>query len=76
METLVLDKVVESVLERINTEETLIMVTADHDHSFTITGYPSRDEPISGELFITKNISVLHIIQNFLQRYRNGQSRL
>ena len=34
-------------------DETLIVVTGDHSHSFTITGYPKRGNPIEGSFLIS-----------------------
>lgn len=33
--------------------ETMILVTADHSHSFTLSGYPQRGNDILGLLSIT-----------------------
>ena len=47
-EVLELDKAVTTALEMVNTDETLIIVTADHSHSLTISGYPRREYDILG----------------------------
>ncbi len=43
-----MDKAVKAVLAKVNLDETLVIVTADHDHTLTITGYPDRDSNILG----------------------------
>lgn len=39
---------VETAMEVTDMEETLIVVTADHGHTMTISGYPERGNPILG----------------------------
>jgi alkaline phosphatase len=51
METIRLSDAVKAVQESLSKEEkaeTLIIVTADHSHTFTIAGYPTRGNPILG----------------------------
>ncbi|WP_300377305.1 alkaline phosphatase [Henriciella sp.] len=45
-----LDQAVATALEMTSTEDTLIMVTADHSHTMTIAGYPARGNPILGKV--------------------------
>ena len=47
-EMLRLDEAVTAALEKTDLEETLIIVTADHSHSLTINGYPTRETDIFG----------------------------
>jgi alkaline phosphatase len=39
---------IKAAVEKVDLNETLILVTADHSHSFTIAGYPGRGNPILG----------------------------
>jgi len=49
-EAVELSKAVQIALDNTNPEETLIIVTADHSHVFTIAGYPTRGNPILGKV--------------------------
>ena len=49
-DTIELAKAVKIAYEMVNLEETLIIVTADHSHVFTIAGYPKRGNPILGKV--------------------------
>ncbi|KAK3561311.1 hypothetical protein QTP86_030608, partial [Hemibagrus guttatus] len=48
-ETVALDNAVARALELTNEEETLTVVTADHSHSLSFNGYPSRGNSILGK---------------------------
>ena len=52
-ETLEFNRAIEAALARVDLAETLILVTADHAHTLTIGGYPTRGNPILG--FVTTN---------------------
>ncbi|XP_038075937.1 alkaline phosphatase-like [Patiria miniata] len=47
-ETVAMDKAVAKAMEMTNEEDTLVIVTADHSHVFTMGGNPSRGNPILG----------------------------
>ena len=47
-DTVELASAVQTAYEATNPNETLILVTADHGHVFTIAGYPERGNPILG----------------------------
>lgn len=49
-ETVMLDKAVAAALSKTHQDETLIIVTADHSHTFVISGYPARGNPILGKV--------------------------
>lgn len=50
LETQALSEAIEVALSKVDLNETLILVTADHSHSFVITGYPTRGNPILGHV--------------------------
>ncbi len=49
-DTIELSRAVDVALEKTSTDETLIIVTADHSHVFTMAGYPKRGNPILGKV--------------------------
>ena len=48
VDTVELSRAVEAALRATKREDTLVIVTADHGHSFTLSGYPKRGNPILG----------------------------
>ena len=49
-DTIEMAKAVQAAVDATNPEDTLILVTADHSHVFTIAGYPKRGNPILGKV--------------------------
>ena len=49
-DTVEMAKAVETAVNSVDMDETLIIVTADHSHVFTIAGYPKRGNPILGKV--------------------------
>lgn len=49
-DTIEFAKAVKVAVENTNPKDTLILVTADHSHVFTIAGYPKRGNPILGKV--------------------------
>ncbi|PHS59219.1 MAG: alkaline phosphatase [Sulfurimonas sp.] len=52
-ETIELSKAVDMADKLTNDKNTLIIVTADHSHVFTMAGYPKRGNPILGKVIST-----------------------
>ena len=49
-DTIELSRAVKAAMDVTDPAETLIIVTADHSHVFTIAGYPKRGNPILGKV--------------------------
>lgn len=51
-ETVALSDAVKQTLSKINLDETLIIVTADHSHTMTLSGYAKRGTPILDKVIL------------------------
>jgi alkaline phosphatase len=60
-DTVAFDQAVKAAMEKVNLDETLIVVTADHSHSLTINGYPKRGNPITGIVVGVDDQSILGV---------------
>ncbi|GJL71610.1 MAG: alkaline phosphatase [Nitrosomonas sp.] len=49
-DTIAFAEAVSIAMDKTNVRDTLIIVTADHSHVFTIAGYPTRGNPILGKV--------------------------
>ena len=49
-DTIAFADAIRTAIESTNPRDTLIIVTADHSHVFTIAGYPTRGNPILGKV--------------------------
>lgn len=49
-DTIALSNAVKAALAKVNLKDTLIVVSADHSHTMTIAGYPTRGNPILGKV--------------------------
>ncbi|WKJ91700.1 alkaline phosphatase [Methylomonas montana] len=56
-DTIAFSNAVKKAKELTNDKNTLILVTADHSHVFTIAGYPSRGNPILGKTAVDGVVS-------------------
>ena len=48
-EVVAMDDAIGGALKLTNEEDTLVVVTSDHSHVFTIGGYPIKGNPILGK---------------------------
>ena len=55
-DTIEFAKAIQKAYEMTDPEKTLIIVTADHSHVFTIAGYPHRGNPILGKVAEVPNV--------------------
>ena len=49
-DTVALNDALKAAMANVNLRDTLIVVTSDHSHSFTMSGYPQRGNPILGSV--------------------------
>ncbi len=47
-DTVALNQALKAAMESVDLKDTLIVVTSDHSHTFTMSGYPERGNPILG----------------------------
>lgn len=74
-ETIEFDKAIQTAMGKVDLEETLIIVTADHSHSFTMNGYSERGNPILGLVKMNGKVMTDEVGKPFTSLgYLNGPS--
>lgn len=68
-ETAEMHRTVEAMMERVNLEDTLVVVTSDHSHTLTVGGYPPRGTDILGK----GDFSRMDGMDLFTLNYANGE---
>lgn len=70
------DEAVGQALNRVNVDDTLVVVTADHSHTFSLGGWTLRGNPIFGiSLNIRSNVSDANLTYTSIL-YGNGPGGL
>lgn len=68
-DTIALSDAVQAAAAKVNLDETLIIVTADHSHTLTISGYPARGNNILG---LVREIGLNGRLEPDYKRDRSG----
>ena len=69
-ETIELSNAVRTATQKVNLDETLIIVTADHSHAFTMAGYPIRGNNILG---LTQEVDSRGMLEEKPKTDKNGK---
>lgn len=79
-ETAEMHRAVEALLELVDLEDTLLVVTADHSHTLTVGGYPPRGTDILGKGDFSREDEMSFFTLNYANgmgyfRHREGERR-